>query len=908
MSRLCLWDPRVLLMLQALWLLFQAPPFLAWAQNLVLLNSDPPGLTEPRSLPSPDFPPESPVQQGAPTRLPEAPKVEERFPRPQETPAHTPEAPEENEPPLTPQEAQTQPLTPPNAVIPQTSVPHEVSLRPPGQNQTHHSTLSNITIQPVDMELTLTPERMKEVQSCPTQQEAPAQPPKPPQEVKPSSSQQEAPAQPPTPPQEAEPFPGQQKAPFQPPNATEEVEASPTQQESPALPPQSPEEVASSSVQQEVPAQSPMLPQEVKPSPTQQQTPAQTPEPPEEVEPFPVQQEAPALPPKPLEECGASPVQQESPALPPEPSQEVEPSPTQQETIAQSLKPPQEVKPSIQEGTPGLPPQQPEEFEASPVQQEAPAQPPKPSEEVEASPGLQEAPAQLPKPPQEVKPPSEQEAPIPPPEPPEQVEPSPVQQEVPAQPAKPPQEVKPPIHHEAQAQPPKPSEVQQEYPVQLQDPPDDSQPSPVKQEDLPQFPEPNKKGETSPTPQEDLAQSPELLEYNGTFTVLNFQGNSIFYIEENIWKAYHWTEKLILSENCLTELHKDSFEGLLSIQYLDLSCNKIQSIERRTFEPLPFLLSVNLGCNLITELGFGTFQAWHGMQFLHTLVLNRNPLTAIEDSYLFKLPALKYLDMGTTQVSLTTVENILIMTLKLEKLILPSHMACCLCQFKSTIEVVCKTVKLRCDSECLINSTRCSEEASLGPAEGTFMKALQARKKNTSTELTIEPEAPHGSSLPLLSSLGDQFETQLNQQLQSLIPNKDVRRLIAHVMRTLKLDCSEPQVQLACAKLLSRTGLLMKLLSEQQEVKVSKADWDTDQWKTENYINKSTDVQSEQKEQESSELTKEVPGYGYNHKLILAISVTVVVMILIIIFCLIELVGIKLGQRPSLEALGKGKG
>ncbi|XP_064127522.1 leucine-rich repeat-containing protein 37A3 [Loxodonta africana] len=584
------------------------------------------------------------------------------------------------------------------------------------------------------------------------------------------------------------------------------------------------------------------------------------------------------------------------------------------------------------------------------------------------------------------------------------------------------------------------------------------------------------------------------------------------------------------------------------------------------------------------------------------------------------------------------------MTLQLEKLILPSHMACCLCQFKSTIEVVCKTVKLRCDSECLINSTRCSEEASLGPAEGTFMKALQARKKNTSTELTIEPEAassdrssvnlstvlneplgfndesdvisalnyvlpyfsegnlehiemtllpfikllfskenhlakiqrtgvrkrlqrvnrvlkrprgikkrhfqemeylsirskqgakpfmentpkarrslrppskkverllmvrrqrnlggvsfntepssskehkaavssslkqysmgrpstsppskappevrilskgltytifvledanatvknmevpisvshsrrnyiyhksrsrvvhrrpkartsrrlrkvrrlmlrnrppssavrslinsppreafsssgelsspenpfqewfpfsgpsaknitvhnatmlgettpeitahkdpstadsavtadsfmapvkqtnetqweyqnmgpdlpskPHGSSLPLLSSPGDQFETQLNQQLQSLIPNKDVRRLIAHVMRTLKLDCSEPQVQLACAKLLSRTGLLMKLLSEQQEVKVSKADWDTDQWKTENYINKSTDVQSEQKEQESSELTKEVPGYGYNHKLILAISVTVVVMILIIIFCLIEI-------------------
>ena len=100
----------------------------------------------------------------------------------------------------------------------------------------------------------------------------------------------------------------------------------------------------------------------------------------------------------------------------------------------------------------------------------------------------------------------------------------------------------------------------------------------------------------------------------------------------------------------------------------------------------------------------------------------------------------------------------------------------------------------------------------------------------------------------------NQFESQLNQQLRSLIPNNDVRKLIAHVIRTLKMDCSETHVQLAWAKLISRTGLLMKLLSEQQEIKVSKAEWDTDQWKTDNYINESTEAQSEQKEQESSEV------------------------------------------------------
>ncbi|XP_042773371.1 leucine-rich repeat-containing protein 37A2-like [Panthera leo] len=729
------------------------------------------------------------------------------------------------------------------------------------------------------------------------------------------------------------------------------------------------------------------------------------------------------------------------------------------------------------------------------------------------------------------------------------------------------------------------------------------------------------------SPQQRLRRVPVLEPdtYNGTFTILNFQGNSISHIDENVWKGYRWAEKLILSDNYLTELHKDTFEGLLSLQYL---------------------------------------------------IISRNPLSTVEDSYLFKLPALKYLDMGSTQVSLTTVESILMMTVELETLILPSRMACCLCQFKNTIEVVCKTVKLHCDSACLTNGTRCDQEVYLRKAEGSFMKVLTARKKSASTELTIEPEkassdidrvslsafmneqldfndesdvisalnyilpyfsegnledvestllpfikllfsnksldevesvgkkflrvnkvikgpkgirkrhlkelrrqniqrkqsaqpsvenmakerrlrTPSPGELPLpvahrpsksvgssfntepsfvdehkaavssflkqyslgrpsatpapksppdvkkeskdltytifvledanarvrnmkafrpaslprkthrfhksrsrvvhrtpkaklnrksrkesslsnrqllakrppssavrslinspsredfsspgelspqknpfpelfapsgtyrenttventtaqnvseenistgnttmpeqtlpeftdrknlstanstvtadnsmptvkqtndtqreyhnagtglppkatgftvskLSSSGDLFEIQLNQQLQSLIPSNDVRRLISHVIRTLKMDCSETQVQLACAKLISRTGLLMKLLSEQQEVKVSKAEWDTDLWKNENYINESTEVQSEQREQESRELTKEVPGYGYNNKLILAISVTVVVMILIIVFCLIEIYSHRTAAKEGKEGSSRG--
>ncbi|KAM7334429.1 hypothetical protein ACRRTK_007749 [Alexandromys fortis] len=106
---------------------------------------------------------------------------------------------------------------------------------------------------------------------------------------------------------------------------------------------------------------------------------------------------------------------------------------------------------------------------------------------------------------------------------------------------------------------------------------------------------------------------------------------------------------------------------------------------------------------------------------------------------------------------------------------------------------------------------------------------------------------------PLLMSPGERFESQLNQQLRPLIPNNNVRKFISQVIRTLKMDCSDPRVQLSCAKLISRTGLLMKRLNEQQEFKLSRANWDTDQWKTENYINESPETQGEQKNLEQSQ-------------------------------------------------------
>uniref|UniRef100_A0A2K6SJ49 LRRC37A/B like protein 1 C-terminal domain-containing protein n=1 Tax=Saimiri boliviensis boliviensis TaxID=39432 RepID=A0A2K6SJ49_SAIBB len=1185
----------------------------------------------------------SQTQEETPAQPPEAmePSVIQ-----EETPTGPPGPP--MEPELSPSE-QEQPAQPSESSPAQQETPaqppehHEVTVLPAGHHQAQHSDFPSVTLKPPDMQLTLATELTAEMGTSPIHQEAIAQLSGPVKDVEPSTTQHGGPPLLPESLEEVGPLPILQETSVQSPEPIKDENPSPTQEEAAAEHPQTPEEVESPLIQHKAPAQTPQLPNEVvaqppdhdqvqpptlhdvivKPvhhmvtppkevgsSPVQQAVPAQSSEPPMVIEPSLIQQMALSLPPEFPQEVKPSLTQQDVLAQIPEPPLETEPSPTQQEATVQALEPPKEVEPSTQVPEPSK-----EVAARPPAHYEVTFTPGQDQSQHSTSPSVTVQPLDLGL---TITPESTTE-----------VELFPTMQETATQP---PKKVVPqlPVYQEVTV--PSPDQDQAQHSM--------SSSVTVQPLDL---------GLTlTPEPMlvvNMITQSFSFVRNSSlslhSFCVQprakNFQGNYISSTNGKVWKAYHWTEKLILSENYLTELHKDSFEGLLSLQYLDLSCNKIQSIERYTFESLPFLQSINLGCNLLTELSFGTFQAWHGMQFLHNLILNRNPLTTVEDPYLFKLPALKYLDMGTTQVPLTTVKNILMMTLELEKLILPSHMACCLCQFKNSIEVVCKTVKLHCNSACLTNTTHCLEEAAIGNPKGEFMKVLQARKKHTSTELTIEPEMPSDSNsinlsgfgseqldindesdvisalnyilpyfsegnledaeatllpfiklpslqpasnnstyknklrklyslenilqranrvlmgpreleqphvvqrpeklvgntiytkplftqehktavssllkpfsmggpsastsakaqreirniqkdltyaifilenakarvknmkaakptinsrkkyhfhktrsrvvhrtpkakksrkfrkksslnrlmlakkppfsaakslinspsegaflssgdsiqknsflevfapsedfmetttagnafeenifmgntampegtisesttynnppeadsdgtafnleptvkqtngvqweyndlgtdlfpkpknfnYPLLSSPGDQFEIQLNRQLQSLIPDNNVRRLISHVIRTLKMDCSETQVQLACAKLISGTGLLMKLLSEQQEKKVSKAEWDTDQWKTENYINESMEAQSEQKEQKSSELTKVVPGYGYS-KLILAISVSVTVTMFILIFCVITMYCHRRAPKEGEEAFPRG--
>ncbi|CAM9806116.1 unnamed protein product [Bubo scandiacus] len=223
-------------------------------------------------------------------------------------------------------------------------------------------------------------------------------------------------------------------------------------------------------------------------------------------------------------------------------------------------------------------------------------------------------------------------------------------------------------------------------------------------------------------------------------SVLDFTHNSISSIEKQVWRDYPWAEYLVLQDNDLRALKRHSLEGLLLLKHLDLSYNKIPPIEEHAFEPLPFLQLINLGGNLITQIQNGTFQAWHGMQFLQSCkILSHNPLSVIADASFFKLPSAKYLDLGATQVTQQTLLVLLLTTVHLETLKLPGDVACCLCQ-KHTTETSCRTIKFHCENLCTTSAPQCARIDPLANTQGEIMEVVQSRKLNTSTVLNLKPK------------------------------------------------------------------------------------------------------------------------------------------------------------------------
>ncbi|KAL8206879.1 UNVERIFIED_CONTAM: hypothetical protein K2H54_033259 [Gekko kuhli] len=306
------------------------------------------------------------------------------------------------------------------------------------------------------------------------------------------------------------------------------------------------------------------------------------------------------------------------------------------------------------------------------------------------------------------------------------------------------------------------------------------------------------------------------------FIYLDFTGNAISSVGKEVWKAYPWTEYLVLKDNSLSKLQNSSLEGLLSLTYLDLSYNKIQIIERNAFEAVPFLQIINLRGNVIEQITEGTFRAWHGMQFLLKVDLSHNPLAVIQDSYFYRLPLLKLLDLGATKVTPRILEDLLQTSLQLRTLILPKKMSCCLCHIKDDIEGLCDTVKLECTGSCDINATVCKKEEPLNRMEEEVMKILEIRKWNGSSLLSILPERAISHHDTPERPKPDNDILALVENYSSLTANMN---LLKSVKRLMQMEADEPlDINWADKSELEKLYLLASLLQAALKQKIVELD------------------------------------------------------------------------------------
>ncbi|XP_064350982.1 LOW QUALITY PROTEIN: leucine-rich repeat-containing protein 37A-like [Camelus dromedarius] len=361
---------------------------------------------------------ESPPQQEGPAQNPQTPGKVESFPPQAEAQAQRPEATEETEPAPLQQGALSQPSEGPEevgAAVPwgegglQELLAEQLRPHGPNENEAQQSDLHSVSVNPVDLALTINPEVTNVVETSPVLQEAPYQPPESPEEVEPSPVQEEAASQPPESPEEVQPS-LEQEAQAQPAEHPEEAEPPPFPQEAQAQPAERPE-YDSAPLQQEAPAQVPGSPGENVPQfPASEEAAARpgsnypahsklssvtlkpvdlelmvTPEPAKEGEFTAAQQEPRPQPPEYSVEAEPSPTPQDAtgPAQPYEPNGEVVPFSTQQESPAQPTEHPEVVNPATQQESPA---QSPAEIEPSATQQESTAQRPQSPAEAEPSP------------------------------------------------------------------------------------------------------------------------------------------------------------------------------------------------------------------------------------------------------------------------------------------------------------------------------------------------------------------------------------------------------------------------------------------------------------------------------------------------------------------------------------------
>ena len=134
-------------------------------------------------------------------------------------------------------------------------------------------------------------------------------------------------------------------------------------------------------------------------------------------------------------------------------------------------------------------------------------------------------------------------------------------------------------------------------------------------------------------------------DFNGLVSLeeLNLSRNFLTSLPEGVFQELSKLKQLSLWNNSLTELPQGIFDDLSSLEYLGLGHNSLSSLPSGIFQTLGNLKVLYLNSNPLTDLPKGSFQ---GLINLERLVLSRTPLSILPEGVFEGLGNLKFLDLG----------------------------------------------------------------------------------------------------------------------------------------------------------------------------------------------------------------------------------------------------------------------
>uniref|UniRef100_A0A672V352 LRRC37A/B like protein 1 C-terminal domain-containing protein n=1 Tax=Strigops habroptila TaxID=2489341 RepID=A0A672V352_STRHB len=180
--------------------------------------------------------------------------------------------------------------------------------------------------------------------------------------------------------------------------------------------------------------------------------------------------------------------------------------------------------------------------------------------------------------------------------------------------------------------------------------------------------------------------------------------------------------------------------------------------------------------------------------------------------------------------------------------------------------------------------TAAAEHSSGGGQPLTARASSTTRGQDKEQEPPV-PTAPGSSSAPGgAATRGAAFDTLLSRHLHSLVPDRALRRFMAHVARALRGDCGLPQLQPACAKMVSRTGLLLKLLSERQH-DPEPSDLLEQCVREEDAGTSTPRAQVQAREMDSESAETEMAKHTSGQRLLLALSLSSLITFTLLVLC-----------------------